>query len=264
MAGEKRDRQRSNRDQAAARYAEELRRRRLARLGAVALVIALVVGLAIFTLRGDDGDEENPTGGGNEEVACPAEDVPEADAQQYDSPPELTLPDGVDYSATIHTTCGDITVDLLEEKAEATVANFVFLAEEGFYDGLIFHRVEANAVIQTGDPNGQNGEEPDGPGYSIPDEFPEKAAEYVYGVVGLANAGPGTGGSQVFFVVHDREGGAPAGYPPAFSIFGEVDSASYDVLDEIANAETKGGNDPVEAVKPVDPIYITSIDINEG
>ncbi|HEU4481010.1 MAG TPA: peptidylprolyl isomerase [Actinomycetota bacterium] len=263
MAGEKRERKRTNRDAAATRYAEELRRRRLARSAAVGLVIALVVGLAIFTPRDDDDDEADPAAGRNEEVACPAEDVPEADPQQYDAPPDLTLPEGVDYSATIRTTCGDITVDLLEE-AEATVANFIFLAEEGFYDGLTFHRVEANAVIQTGDPNGQNGEEPDGPGYSIPDEFPEKAAEYVYGVMGLANAGPGTGGSQVFFVVHDREGGAPAGYPPTFSIFGEVDSGSYDVLDEIANTETKGGNDPVEAVKPVDPIYITSIEINEG
>ena len=75
-------------------------------------------------------------------------------------------------------------------------------------------------MIQSGDPNGQNGVPPDGPGYTIPDEPPEKSKEYVYGVVGMANSGqPNTGGSQ-FFIVTRKNG--PAGYQPFYAIFGEV------------------------------------------
>jgi cyclophilin family peptidyl-prolyl cis-trans isomerase len=112
-----------------------------------------------------------------------------------------------------------------------------------------------------GDPDGVNGQEPDGPGYTIPDEFPAKAKEYVYGVVGLANAGPGTGGSQVFIVVHDPEGGEPAGYQPLYSIFGEVSEDSYPVLEEISRVETYGQNDPAQATVPIETIYINSIEI---
>lgn len=245
------------------RETPEARRRRLIRMGAIVAALVAIVALVLITPFEGGDDVEEPAR--NEEAAGPCNDEqpPEASAQQYDAPPPLELPAGVDYSAVIHTNCGDIAFDLLEDKAPQTVASFVFLAREGFYDGISFHRVEAS-VIQFGDPNGQNGEPPDGPGYTVPDEFPEQANEYVYGVVGLANAGPGSGGSQVFIVTHDREGGSPAGYPPFYTIFGEVDSASFDVLDEIATLETKGGNDPVEAVKPVDPVFITSIEITEA
>jgi len=196
-------------------------------------------------------------------------EAPEADPQQYDEPPPLELEEGIDYSAVIHTTCGDITMDLLEDKAPKNVANFIFLAEEGFYDGLTWHRVEQNSVIQTGDPDGQNGSSAeggvDGPGYGIPDEFPKKANEYLYGVVGMANTGPGgTAGSQFFIVVHDPTRQEPAGYQPLYSIFGEVEEESYPVLHDIQRQPTKGGTVPVEAVKPVIPIYITSIDIVEN
>jgi len=280
MAQEKRARKKAARDAALAAQEAEMRRRRWARLGAVGLVLALIVGLAIFT-----GDDDKGGDGGNEpaasspeapessapesapaagEVACGAEAPEPANPKQYDKAPDLTLEDGVDYSAVIHTSCGDIEMDLLEDKAPQTVANFVFLAEDGFYDGLIWHRVEANAVIQMGDPNGQNGVPPDGPGYDIPDEFPQKAKEYVYGVVGLANAGPGTGGSQVFIVVHDREGGEPAGYQPFYTIFGQVSESSYDVLDEISKQETIGGTDPAQATVPVKTIYIDSIEITRS
>ncbi|MGI8407155.1 MAG: peptidylprolyl isomerase, partial [Actinomycetota bacterium] len=175
----------------------------------------------------------------------------------------------VDYSAVIHTTCGDIEMDLLEEKAQKDVANFIFLAEEGYYDGITWHRIEQDAVIQSGDPDGQNGSSAeggvDGPGYGIPDEFPKKASEYLYGVVGMANTGPGgTAGSQFFIVVHDPTRQEPAGYQPLYSIFAEVDEASYPVLHDMQRQPTKGGTDPIEAVKPVVPIYITSIAIIEN
>ena len=254
-----------------------MRRRRWTRLGAVGLVLALIVGLALFS--GDDGDDNEPaaqppnnlspgatespepeTGG----VACGAEAPAAAAPQQYDEPPPLELEEGVDYSAIVHTSCGDIEMDLLEEKAPQTVANFVFLSEEGYYDGLIWHRVERDSVIQTGDPDGQNGVEPDGPGYSIPDEFPDKAKEYIYGTVGMANAGPGTGGSQWFIVVHDPEGLEPAGFQPFYTIFAEVSESSYPTLEELSKVETFGGADPARATVPIDTLYIDSIEITRN
>lgn len=290
MATEKRARKKEARDTAAAQRAAEFRRRRNSRLAGIGLVSLAVVGFALFS--GDDNANDGEPAAGNnatagtEEpatVACDAEAPPEASPQQYDSPPRLDLPEDIDLKAVITTSCGDIEFDLLEDKAPKSVVNFVFLARDGFYDGLTWHRVESNAVIQTGDPNGQNGEEPDGPGYTIADEFPEKAQDYVYGVVGMANAGPGTTGSQFFIVVHDREGGCnakgeplaknadqskavpcPAGYQPLYNIVGEVSESSYDTLDRIAALETRGGTDPVEAVKPIGTVYIESIEITEN
>jgi cyclophilin family peptidyl-prolyl cis-trans isomerase len=293
MATEKRARKKQARDNVAAQRAAEFRRRRNSRLAGIGLVSLAVVGFALFSGSGDDEPSDPASGAGatagpdaSEDpltVACDAEAPPEANPQQYDSPPRLDLPKNLDLKAIITTSCGDIELDLLEDKAPESVVNFVFLARDGFYDGLIWHRVESNAVIQTGDPNGQNGVEPDGPGYSIADEFPAKAQDYVYGVVGMANAGPGTTGSQFFIVVHDRDGGCnakgeplgknadasqavpcPAGYQPLYNIFGEVSESSYDTLDRIAALETRGGTDPVEAVKPIDTVFIESIEILEN
>jgi peptidylprolyl isomerase len=181
----------------------------------------------------------------------------------------MSLKRGVDYGAVIRTSCGDIRLDLLESAAPVAVNNFIFLARRGFYNGLTWHRVERNSVIQAGDPNGQNGTPPDGPGYTIADSLPAKARMYVYGVVGLANSGrPGTGGSQFFIVVHDLKGALkghaqPAGYAPLYTIFGRVDKASYGTLERISKQQTKGGVDPVLAVEPKVPIYIDSITITE-
>lgn len=284
MATEKRARKKAARDAVLEAQAAEARRRKYARLGAVGLVIALVVGLALVSGGDDDGAQPGDAAGDaqTEEVACGGERPAEPSSQQYDGPPDLEVEPGVDYRAVIHTSCGDIEIDLLEDTAPASVANFVFLAEEGFYTGLIWHRVEQNAVIQTGDPNGQNGEEPDGPGYSVPDEFPDSGSEYIFGTVGMANAGPGTTGSQFFVVVHDpdkscnaegellkgdaaddpaRGNYCPAGYQPLYSIFAQVAPESFETLLTIAREPTRAGNDPVEAVKPVDPIYIESIEI---
>lgn len=283
MTTDKRARKREARDAAQREREAQLRRRRNTRIGIVVLVLLFVLGAAFLTGEDRGRDQaaddqtteqdaaaspqaqptEEPTEFEGEGVACDGPEPPEADPQQYDERPDLELEEGVDYAAVVSTSCGDIEMDLLEDKAPQTVANFIFLAREGFYDGLIWHRVERNSVLQTGDPNGLNGVPPDGPGYEIPDEFPERAREYVYGTVGLANAGPGTGGSQWFIVVHDREGGEPAGFQPVYSIFAEVEESSYEVLDEIARQEIRGGNDPVEAVMPIEPIYINSIEIIE-
>ena len=264
---DKRARQKERRDAAQAARAAELRRRRNARLVGAGVVIALLVVAGIVYGSGDDegggggGGDAGSRSPGEPAVACDGERPPEATPAQYDSPPEMALEDGVDYSAVIHTSCGDITMDLLERDAPVTVNNFVFLAREGYYDGLIWHRVERNVVIQTGDPNGRNGTPPDGPGYSIEDEnLPKSRDAYYYGDVGMANSGPDTGGSQ-FFIVLQPEG--PAGYNPFYSVFAEVDRSSRATLQAIGRLETDESLPPPQNVLPLTPVYIESIDILE-
>jgi cyclophilin family peptidyl-prolyl cis-trans isomerase len=168
-------------------------------------------------------------------------------AKQYDSAPELTIDLAKDYSAVIHTTAGDISVDLFPSNAPQTVNNFAFLANDGFYDDVIFHRTIKGFMIQGGDPTGSGR---GGPGYRFRDEFHDKTS-YNRGTLAMANAGPNTNGSQ-FFIMH-----ADYGLPNAYTIFGEV-TDGMDVVDAIAEAPV-GAQD-----RPNDPVTITGIDITEA
>ena len=266
MANDKRARKKEFRAVVAEREAA-LRRRRIARLAATGLVVVGVIGFAMFSGRdegepvGETRDEPSPAAA----AACDAEAPPAADPQQYDEPEQVTQ-EGVDYAAVIHTSCGDISVDLLEESAPINVNNFVFLATEGYYDGLTFHRVVGNFVIQAGDPNDKNGVPPDGPGYTIKGELPPEGNDYVFGVMAMANTSdPDTAGSQFFIITHlgANDEPEPAGLDPIYSIFGKVERDSYEVIREIGRQPTKGGNDPVESEQPVVPVYIESIEIVE-
>lgn len=265
---QKRARKKEFRDQRLAEWQAAERRRRMALFGAVVIALLALVAFALGSgFIGDDEPDNRSqvAGGGNGEeeeggVACGAEAPPEADPQEYSKAPANQLEEDVDYRAIVTTSCGEIEMDLLEEETPGTVSNFVFLANEGYFDGLIWHRVEPS-VIQTGDPNGLNGTPPDGPGYSIEDELPKQASEYVYGVVGMANSGPNSGGSQWFIVTH-KEG--PAGFQPLYAIFATVDEGSYGTLEEIVKQPTQGGNDPATAVMPKQTIYIESIEIVEA
>lgn len=132
-------------------------------------------------------------------------------------------------TATIETTKGDIVVELYEQRVPKTVANFVGLVEKGFYDGLKFHRVIDNFMIQTGCPQGTG---TGGPGYTFEDEFHPELRHTGPGILSMANAGPNTNGSQ-FFITHvacpwlDRK----------HAVFGKVQSGQ-DVVDRIAQGDT--------------------------
>ena len=154
-------------------------------------------------------------------------------ASGYASPPEFLIDLEKSYSATLHTNHGDISVALLPERSPITVNNFVFLAKDGFYDGVIFHRVIENFMIQGGDPTGTGR---GGPGYSFRDEL-EGAGTYSRGTVAMANSGPNTNGSQ-FFICH-----ADVGLPHAYTIFGKV-SAGTEALDAVAATATDGSDRP--------------------
>jgi cyclophilin family peptidyl-prolyl cis-trans isomerase len=119
-------------------------------------------------------------------------------AKQYDAAPPMVIDPAKRYSATIATERGDIVVELYADKAPATVNNFVFLARDGYYDGVTFHRVIANFMAQTGDPTGTGR---GGPGYKFSDEFEPSLRHDGPGVLSMANAGPNTNGSQ-FFITH--------------------------------------------------------------
>jgi cyclophilin family peptidyl-prolyl cis-trans isomerase len=166
-------------------------------------------------------------------------------AKQYASPPALTIDPTKQYTAVIETSAGTLTAELYASEAPNTVNNFVFLSREGFYDGVIFHRVIPGFMIQGGDPTGRG---TGGPGYRFADEKVTRA--YTRGTLAMANAGPNTNGSQ-FFVMH-----ADYRLPPNYTIFGKL-TAGEDVVDAIATART-GSQD-----RPVDPVSIISVTITE-
>ena len=220
----------------------------------------------------DDDEGTTPTGDGEQQEAqgnagCDAGDPPENNAKQYEQPAtqEQVISPGVDYWATIETSCGTIEVDLLEEEAPSTVANFIFLAEDGFYDGLTWHRVINEFVIQGGDPAGDGS---GGPGYEFADELPAKSEVYTFGALAMANSGPDTQGSQFFIVTHDGKDALegkrklePAGLQPLYSYFGHASEGSYETLDKIQKVETS--TDPATQDRPVNPVYMLSVTIEE-
>ena len=132
------------------------------------------------------------------------------------------------YAATIQTNRGDIVIDLHADKAPLTVNNFVALARDGFYDGVKFHRVIADFMIQGGDPTGSGS---GGPGYRFGDEFHPELLHDGPGVLSMANAGPNTNGSQ-FFITH----GATNWLDNKHSVFGKVRSGQ-DVVDAIQQGD---------------------------
>jgi cyclophilin family peptidyl-prolyl cis-trans isomerase len=166
--------------------------------------------------------------------------------KSYSAPPQMALDPAKTYSATIDTTAGTMTAELFASEAPKTVNNFVFLARDGFYNDVIFHRVIRGFMVQGGDPTGTGR---GGPGYRFDDE--PVTRPYNRGILAMANAGPNTNGSQ-FFVMH-----ADYGLPPNYTIFGRLTSGE-DVLDKIATAQT-GAQD-----RPTDPVKINSVTIAEA
>jgi cyclophilin family peptidyl-prolyl cis-trans isomerase len=119
-------------------------------------------------------------------------------AKQWSTPPAMGIDPKKKYKAQMETDKGTMVIELFADKAPKTVNNFVFLAREGYYEGIIFHRVIANFMVQGGDPTGRGS---GGPGYKFGDEFHASLKHDKQGMLSMANAGPGTNGSQ-FFITH--------------------------------------------------------------
>jgi len=149
--------------------------------------------------------------------------------QQWDNPPEMKIDTGKQYFAVLKTSKGDIEIQLYPEHAPRTVNNFVFLAGQSFYDGVLFHRVIKNFMIQSGDPTGTGR---GGPGYRFEDETRGNPLTHEAKVLSMANAGPNTNGSQ-FFITHSPQPHLNGKH----TVFGKV-SAGADVVDAIQQGDS--------------------------
>ena len=142
-------------------------------------------------------------------------------------------------SATLHTNKGAIDVELFDDDAPKTVDNFLKLARDGFYDGVIFHRVIPDFMVQGGDPTGTGS---GGPGYTFEDEFNDN--KVVRGALAMANAGPNTNGSQFFIVTAD----ACPWLDGLHTVFGQVTSG-MDVVDTISHVDTDMQDRPLAEIR---------------
>lgn len=164
-------------------------------------------------------------------------------APTYSSPPAMAIDLARAYTARIDTDRGAIEVRLHADKAPRTVNNFVFLARQGFYDGVIFHRVIANFMAQTGDPTGTGR---GGPGYQFADEIHPELKHSGPGILSMANAGPDTNGSQ-FFLTHV----ATPWLDGKHTVFGKV-SKGLDVLLAIPPRDPDKRETPAVAIRAVE------------
>jgi cyclophilin family peptidyl-prolyl cis-trans isomerase len=174
-------------------------------------------------------------------------------AQTWSSPPAMALKPGASYSAVVTTNFGAFTISLFAAQDPVAVNNFVFLAQQHYYDGLRFFRVIKTFMVQTGDPN-NNGT--GGPGYRFGDELPP-TVPYAPGVVAMANSGPNTNGSQ-FFVCTGQDCDT---LPPSYTELGQVTSG-MDVVQKIAALPTKANPlNPSEKSTPTRDAHMVSVAI---
>lgn len=156
-------------------------------------------------------------------------------AQQWSTPPAIQIDPKKKYRAHMETENGTMVIELFADKTPVTVNNFVFLAREGYYENVIFHRVIGNFMVQGGDPTGTGR---GGPGYKFQDEFHPSLKHSKRGILSMANAGPGTNGSQ-FFITH----GPTPHLDNRHTIFGEVVEGE-DVLMSIPERDPMKVNAP--------------------
>lgn len=211
---------------------------------AAGIVAAVLIGQS----GGSDGSSSDSTeassAGGCKKVAAP-----EPKTVSFKAPKQV-LNQGEEATAVVETSCGTFEIALDTKRAPKTANSFAFLAEEGFYDDLTFHRVAPGFVIQGGDPEGTG---TGGPGYSV-DEKPPANLAYTKGIVAMAKSSaepPGRSGSQ-FYVVTAPD----AGLPPEYALVGKV-SKGYDVVEKIDALGT-----PEE--KPKQTVLIESMTIDQG
>lgn len=215
----------------------------------VLLAAAAVAALLVLVLGGEDADDASSAASGE----CESVEAPAPKDVSFKEP-EQVLERGEQASALVETNCGAFTIALDTEGSPKTANSFAFLAEEGFYDGTIFHRIAPEFVIQGGDPLGTG---TGGPGYSVTERPPPDAA-YLKGTVAMAKNGveaPGTSGSQFFVVTAP----ADAGLTPDYALLGEV-SEGIEVVEAIG--ELGGGGATGE--EPLETVLIESVTIERG
>jgi cyclophilin family peptidyl-prolyl cis-trans isomerase len=260
VATEKRQRQKAGRQaRLAAEQKAQKRRSNTRRIIVVAIVAAVVFGISYAIFGGGSSKSASSTsttkpssvttttkaapagGSGNRSPSaittsadCPASFSATLNKPSYSSYPPMTIDPSKTYTATITTDIGPFTVQLDPKTAPKAVNSFVFLADQHFFDCIVFHRVIPSFVDQTGDPTGTG---TGGPGYQFADELPKTATpQYPLGSLAMANSGPNTNGSQ-FFIVAGTEG---ENLSPNYTLFGKVTSG-LDVVEKINAAGASSG-----------------------
>ncbi len=217
----------------------------------------LIIGLGVVAILGavmlmSNGSKDKENTNDPSPTSRPTLAIPTMDPniKQYDKVPEPFLDENKEYAVVLHTTEGDIKIKLNQKQVPIAANNFAFLAKDGFYDGVIFHRVIKGFMIQGGDPTGTG---MGGPGYKFKDE--SFTGKYTRGTVAYANSGPNTNGSQ-FFIMHEDYP-----LPPNYVIFGKV-IAGMDTVDKIATAPVTASATGEQSV-PVNPVVINSAELIE-
>jgi cyclophilin family peptidyl-prolyl cis-trans isomerase len=257
---EKRERQKQARQEKiqALRHVEQresVRRRGLMIGVLIAAFVAFAIVFSVLTADDDESETattdstttepaEDDTSTSTSEPAgdplpCPEPDGSSEQTTEFPAAPEMCIDPEKDYTATMVTDAGTIELDLLEDEAPITVNNFVYLARYRYYDGLDFHRVIPDFVLQGGDPQGDGS---GGPGYQFEDELPDPD-DYQAGSLAMANSGPNTNGSQ-FFIVTSEQGATTlveaVGGEAAYTLFGQV-TEGMDVVAAIEADGSPGG-----------------------
>jgi len=220
---------------------------------ALPIVLAALLFVAGCGGGSDEASSGDTSGTTTTTVAeCADVDAPEARNPEPATAPSAPLDPAKTYTLTFDTSCGSFTVTLDQKLAPKTTASLVALANDGYFDDTIFHRVVSGFVIQGGDPT-QSGS--GGPGYSTVD-VPPSDAKYTKGVVAMAKSqveAPGTSGSQFFVVT-----GEDAGLPPDYAIVGQV-TDGMDTVERIDALGMPGGDGP-----PTKPVVVSSVTVGES
>jgi cyclophilin family peptidyl-prolyl cis-trans isomerase len=209
----------------------------------------LLILFLIFSFCGGNSEEaNNPEIEIEETTTTIGEQVAD---KTYSQPHAMNLDKSKTYQAIVKTNLGDMTIEFFTDDAPMTVNNFVTLAKDGYYDGVIFHRVISGFMIQGGDPSGTgHGDYGKYPGYEFEDEL-DNPRPYEKGILAMANRGPNTNGSQ-FFIMH-----VDYPLPYNYTIFGNVIDG-LDVIDKIAAVQTDSAD------KPLEDVVISTVEILEN
>ena len=257
MTGKNAKRQRQK-EQRRAKIAEEIRQAQVKRRRRSAInlsVVAIILAGALYFIR--SGNEEKKDA--KPKVAGCSEVKPATtQTRTPKEPPPMTIDPAKKYIAVVETSCGSIEIELAAATSPNTVNSFVFLAKEGFYNGLTFHRIVKDFAIQGGDPKGDG---TGGPEYKTVDA-PPADFKYIEGVVAMAKSGPeapGTAGSQFFIVPGD---GAEI-LEPVYAVLGKVVKGDA-ALAKLNALATQAKEENPEKSSPIKPVYIVRITIKES
>jgi cyclophilin family peptidyl-prolyl cis-trans isomerase len=217
-----------------------------------AAVVVLIVALAAGSVSASPAPRAQTARTPQEICAAATADLKEPETQQFEQADNV-LQDGVDYWAVICTDIGPIYLDLYEDKAPITVNNFVFLAQQGYYNNTTFHRVLPGFMAQGGDPTGTGS---GGPGYEFEDETNNELVFDQFGLLAMANAGPGTNGSQ-FFITYAPTPWLDGNHTIFGRVFQGIDVAELLTLRDPQQAPAYEGSKLETVVIVTDP---TSVD----